>query len=94
MPFPSGVNTDVYKALTHPERRKLLQAIAKRPMTPTEIIDVLGIHQSLVSKHLMCLRDSDLVIVGKRGRSTEYSPNVPAIDALLDQILQMKPSSK
>jgi DNA-binding transcriptional ArsR family regulator len=93
MPFPSGSNTDVYKALTHPERRKLLQAIAKKPLTPTEIIKVLGIHQSLVSKHLMCLRDSNLVIVGKRGRSTEYSPNTTAIDTLLGEIMKMKPSA-
>lgn len=91
MSFPSGTNADPYLALVHPARRKLLQAIAVKPMTPTEIMNILGIHQSLVSKHLKCLRDSDLVIVGKRGPSTEYVPNTVAIDALLEQITKMKP---
>lgn len=91
MPFPVGDDADPYKAMIHPERRRILHAIAKRPMTPNELIKELGLDQSLLSRHLHCLRDSNLVVVSKRDRSTEYTPNVESIDTLLEQILMMKP---
>jgi DNA-binding transcriptional ArsR family regulator len=94
MTFPTGNDADPYKAIIHPERRRILREIAQRPMTQSEIVEVIGMHQSLVSRHLHCLRDSDLIVIaGKRGRSMEYAPNIEAIDSLLGQIMSMKPTA-
>lgn len=94
MSYPIGDAADPYLAIIHPARRRILQEIAKKPMTPSEIIKAIGVHQSLVSRYLQCLRDANLVIVGKRGRSTEYTPNSEAIDLILDDITRMKSSRR
>ena len=63
----------VMKALSDPNRVKLLKMLQKRMMCVCEIQATLGIAQPTVSKHLKILEDAGLVDRKKEGLWVNYS---------------------
>ncbi len=63
----------VMKALSDPNRVKLLKMLQKRVMCVCEIQAALGIAQPTVSKHLKILEDAGLVGREKEGLWVNYS---------------------
>jgi ArsR family transcriptional regulator len=63
----------VMKALSDPNRVKLLKMLQKRMMCVCEIQAALGIAQPTVSKHLKLLEDAGLVNRKKEGLWVNYS---------------------
>lgn len=63
----------VMKALSDPNRVKLLKMLQKRVMCVCEVQAVLGIAQPTVSKHLKLLEDAGLVDRKKEGLWVNYS---------------------
>ncbi|WP_320043609.1 metalloregulator ArsR/SmtB family transcription factor [uncultured Desulfobacter sp.] len=63
----------VMKALSDPNRVKMMKMLQHRPMCVCEIKEALGIAQSTASKHLKLLEDADLVIGFKDGLWVNYS---------------------
>ncbi len=51
----------VMKALSDPNRVKIMKMLEAKGLCVCEITDVLGLAQSTVSKHLKILEDADLV---------------------------------
>ena len=58
----------VHKALADPTRLRILQRLAERPGTVTELIDHVDLSQPLVSWHLRRLRAAGLVETRRSGR--------------------------
>lgn len=63
----------VMKALSDPNRVKLLKMLQKRTMCVCEVRAALGIAQPTVSKHLKLLEDAGLVDRKKEGLWVNYS---------------------
>jgi ArsR family transcriptional regulator len=63
----------VMKALSDPNRVKLLKMLQKRMMCVCEVQAALGIAQPTVSKHLKLLEDAGLVDWKKEGLWVNYS---------------------
>lgn len=63
----------ILKALSDENRLALLLAIADRDCTVTELAEVSGMSQPLVSHHLKTLRETGLVTSTAVGRSNVYS---------------------
>ena len=63
----------VMKALSDPNRVKMMKMLQHRPMCVCEIKEALGIAQSTASKHLKLLEDADLVRGFKDGLWVNYS---------------------
>lgn len=63
----------VMKALSDPNRVKLLKLLQRRVMCVCEIQAALGIAQPTVSKHLKVLEDAGLVDRKKEGLWVNYS---------------------
>lgn len=63
----------VMKALSDPNRVKLLKILQHRVMCVSEIQSALGIAQPTVSKHLKTLEDAGLVYCKKDGLWANYS---------------------
>ena len=63
----------VMKALSDPNRVKLLKMLQKGEMCVCKIQDALGIAQPTVSKHLKILEDAGLVSRRKEGLWAHYS---------------------
>jgi ArsR family transcriptional regulator len=60
------------KALSDPNRVKMLKLLQRRVLCVCEIKEALGLAQSTVSKHLKVLEDAGLVISAKDGLWVNY----------------------
>jgi DNA-binding transcriptional ArsR family regulator len=68
METPPEQDDDVWRALAHPQRRRILDVLRTAPRTTGEIVDAVGGGRHAVIQHLRVLRDADLVITEARGR--------------------------
>jgi DNA-binding transcriptional ArsR family regulator len=53
--------TAVLEAITDPTRRRILDAVRGRECSVGELVEIVGMHQPGVSRHLKVLRDAALV---------------------------------
>ncbi len=61
------------KALSDPNRVKMMKLLQNGPLCVCEIKEALGVAQSTASKHLKILEDADLVDSFKEGLWVNYS---------------------
>jgi DNA-binding transcriptional ArsR family regulator len=61
------------KALSHETRLSILFMLAKRAKTVTEMEELLGLQQAVVSQHLARLRLDSLVDTRREGRLVYYT---------------------
>ncbi|HYX01148.1 MAG TPA: autorepressor SdpR family transcription factor [Reyranella sp.] len=74
----------VFKALSDPTRRRILQLLRERPMTAGQIADHFDFAKPTLSAHFAVLREADLVESEKVGTSITYSLKLSVLeDALL-----------
>jgi len=63
----------IAKALAHPSRLLMLDALADREMCVCKLTELVGADQSTVSKHLAVLKQAGIVTDRKEGAMTFYS---------------------
>ena len=63
---------DALSAAAEPNRRRILQMLASRPMTVNEIATEFTVTRSAVSQHLLVLAQAGLVEAEKVGRQRVY----------------------
>ncbi len=63
---------DVFAALAHPTRRKLLDLVGARERPVGDLVDAVGVSQPAVSKQLGVLRDAGLVKSRVQGKQRMY----------------------
>ena len=78
---------DAFNALVEPNRRLLLESIRLRPCTVNMLVEVAGLSQPAVSKHLKVLKAANLVVVRPEGQKRWYELNAGPL-AEVDQFLQ------
>jgi DNA-binding transcriptional ArsR family regulator len=64
--------TDVFAALADPNRRHLLEALARNEASATQLASDLPVTRQAVAKHLAALREAGLVRSRRAGRETLY----------------------
>ncbi len=82
---------DAFTAIVEPNRRLLLETVRHRPCTVTELVEVTGLSQPAVSKHLKVLKATNLVVVRPEGQKRWYELNpqpLMEIDAFLEPYRQ------
>jgi DNA-binding transcriptional ArsR family regulator len=62
-----------FQALADPTRVRILELLAERPMTVSELVSALGLAQGRVSSHLTCLRWCGYVRAEVDGRFNRYT---------------------
>ena len=72
----------LFHGFSDPSRIAILRHLALGEHRVVDLTAHLGLAQSTVSKHLVCLRDCGLVTARPQGRATVYSLN--HADALMD----------
>jgi ArsR family transcriptional regulator len=75
---------ELFKALAHPSRIKILDLLRSGSQTVSELQVQLGIEPSLVSQQLATLRSTHLVEGRREGTSVSYSVRDPEIFTVLD----------
>jgi DNA-binding transcriptional ArsR family regulator len=74
----------VFKALSDPTRRKVLELLRKAPMTAGELADHFPVSRPTMSAHFAVLKDADLVAATKSGQTVIYQLKLSVLeDALL-----------
>ena len=74
----------VFKALSDPTRRRVLQLLRKGPMSAGEISDRVDVSKPTMSAHFAVLKEADLVHAEKAGKSVIYHLKLSVLeDALL-----------
>ncbi len=64
--------TDPFLAAAEPNRRRILQLLASRPRTVTDIAGEFPVTRSAISQHLAVLAEAGLVDAEKVGRQRIY----------------------
>ncbi|MCF8879639.1 autorepressor SdpR family transcription factor [Hyphobacterium sp. SN044] len=74
----------VFKALSDPTRRKVLELLRQRPMSAGEIAAHFDVSKPTMSAHFAVLREADLVASEKQGKTVIYQIKMSVLeDALL-----------
>ncbi|MEI3894664.1 transcriptional regulator [Bacillus sp. SH7-1] len=87
-------DAEVFKALAHPIRIKILKELITRgACNVTQIVDMLGIPQSTVSQHLSKMKSQKLVMKNRKGLEVYYSAQNKTINSIVEIILDYKSSN-
>ena len=77
---PIGI---VFKALSDPTRREILDRLRKRDLTAGEIAEGFDMTKPSISHHLNLLKQAQLVVDMRRGQSIVYSLNTTVVQETL-----------
>ena len=74
----------VFKALSDPTRRRVLQLLHERPMTAGELAEHFDLSKPTMSAHFSILREAGLIDADKKGTTITYQLKLSVLeDALL-----------
>lgn len=74
----------VFKALSDPTRRRVLQLLRAGPMTAGELAEQFEVSKPTMSAHFAVLREADLIEADKTGRTITYRLKMSVLeDALM-----------
>ncbi|MFB3923735.1 MAG: ArsR/SmtB family transcription factor [Terriglobia bacterium] len=84
MPEISHFKAEFFKALAHPLRVRILDALRNGEVGVNELSSRLGVEQSTLSQQLAVLRNRSIVTGRKNGNNVYYSVPDPAVFRMLD----------
>ena len=73
----------VFKALSDPTRRRVLQLLRERPMSAGELSDQFDVSKPTMSAHFAVLKEADLVHAEKAGKSVIYHLKLTVLEEAL-----------
>ena len=82
----AATTADAFNAVAEPRRRQILDLLAGREHSVSDLVAQLGLVQPLVSKHLRVLREVGLVDVREEGRQRMYRLNGQPLKPIYDWV--------
>ena len=73
----------ILKALAHPVRIRVFEALAHGEKTAGELVAITGEKEANTSRHLAVLRNAGLVSTRKEGLNVYYSNSMPCLVPML-----------
>jgi DNA-binding transcriptional ArsR family regulator len=74
----------VFKALSDPTRRRVLELLKRRPMNAGELAEHFDVSKPTLSAHFAVLREAGLITADRQGKSIVYELQMSVLeDALL-----------
>ena len=67
---------DIFKALSDPTRRRILELLIEKDRTASEIADSFSISKPSISHHLSILKSAGLIQDERQGQKLVYSINM------------------
>lgn len=75
--------SQVFKALSDPTRRRVLQLLRKGPMSAGDLGDRFNVSRPTMSAHFAVLKEADLVHAEKAGKSVIYHLKLSVLEEAL-----------
>jgi DNA-binding transcriptional ArsR family regulator len=82
----AATTADAFNAVAEPRRRAILDALGGHERAVNDLVDLVGLSQPQVSKHLRVLREVGVVDVREEGRQRLYRLNGPALKPIHDWV--------
>jgi DNA-binding transcriptional ArsR family regulator len=82
----AATTADTFNAVAEPRRRQILDVLMTGERSVGDLVDVLGLAQPQVSKHLRVLREVGAVDVREEGRQRVYRLNGAALKPIHDWV--------
>jgi DNA-binding transcriptional ArsR family regulator len=82
----AATTTDAFNAVAEPRRRQILDVLAGGERPVNDLVQLLGVTQPQVSKHLRVLREVGAVDVRDEGRRRLYRLNGNALKPIHDWV--------
>ena len=80
--------THLFKALSDPTRRSIIELLKTKDLTPTDILEQLDVSQPTLSHHLDILKRANLIEGTRNGQFVRYSLNMSVFQMAVEYILQ------
>jgi DNA-binding transcriptional ArsR family regulator len=84
--------SDLFKSLSDPTRRTILQLLRDGPKTPSDLLEEIDISQPTLSHHLDILKRSALIIGERNGQFIRYTLNMTVFDMAVEYLMQIQKS--
>src|SRR4030095_9881059 len=85
----SNFKAEFFKALAHPLRISILDALREGELTVNEISQRFSVEPPNASQRLAVLRDTNIIVARKEGANVYYSVSDPTLFKLLDVARQI-----
>jgi DNA-binding transcriptional ArsR family regulator len=82
----SPTTSDAFNAVAEPQRRRILDLLARGERPVNDVVSALGLTQPQVSKHLRVLREVGVVSVRDAGRQRLYKLNAERLRPIYDWV--------
>lgn len=77
---------EVFKALSDPSRRKILQLLGRGEMTAGELAEHFDVSKPSMSHHFSVLKDAELVTTRREGQQIFYALNTTVLEDVMARI--------
>ena len=81
--------SDVYKAIAHPVRRKILASLRERAHSAGELSAMFDLAKPTLSGHFNVLKAADLITVERQGVTLIYRANISVLEDALSGLMEM-----
>ncbi len=81
--------SDIFDALAHPVRRKILALLRKRAMNAGELAEHFDLAKPTLSGHFAVLKSADLVTTERKGTTITYRLNMSVLEEALAAFMAM-----
>lgn len=79
---------DVFRALSDPTRREILELLRSGPRTSGEIAREFTTSWATISRHLSVLKDADLILVERDGQHMIYELNTTVFQEVVENLIK------
>jgi ArsR family transcriptional regulator, arsenate/arsenite/antimonite-responsive transcriptional repressor len=78
----------VFRALSDPTRREILELLRSGPRTSGEIAEKFSTSWATISRHLSVLKDADLIIAERDGQHVVYELNTTVFQDVVENLIK------
>jgi len=79
---------DVFRALSDPTRREILEMLRAGPRTSGEIAGKFDTSWATISRHLSVLREADLILAERNGQNIVYELNTTVFQEVVEHLIK------
>ena len=86
---------DVFRALSDPTRREILELLRSGPRSSGEIAEKFRTSWATISRHLSVLKDAELILAERNGQHVVYELNTTVFQEVVESLIKwLRPRSK